>query len=109
MMNIWIGTGRVVRAPALAKTQSGKEICNFSIAVPKNKDSADFFDVVAWGQLAVNLAPHLRKGKRVTIIGELHNRDWVDKDGHKRRNNEITAQKIDILDYDKTDEGDLPF
>ena len=109
MMNIWIGTGRVVRDTALAKTQSGKEICNFSIAVQRNKETADFFDVVAWGQLAINLAPYLRKGKRVAIIGELHNRDWTDKDGKKHRSNEIVANKIDILDYDRQDEGSLPF
>lgn len=101
MLNIWIGTGRVVRDATLAKTKTDKSICVFSIAVKRDRgEETDFVDVVTWDRLAEFCAKQLRKGKLATVIGALQARDYEDRDGNKRRAWEINAQKVQITDFE---------
>ena len=47
-MNIVILMGRMVRNPELKYTSSGKAYANFTLAVQKNKNEAEFIDCTAW-------------------------------------------------------------
>lgn len=116
MLNLVILKGRVVRDATLAKTQSGTPVLPFSIAVQRkgNKDKADFFDCVAWSALAERYAGKLWKGRTIEVIGSLQNHDYEDKNGVKKRRDEIAVSEIYSSDWgQKTeaspDEGGLPF
>lgn len=99
-------TGNVVHTPEMRTTQSGKECCNFSIAVRRrfknpatNEYETDFFDVVAWGNLANICHMYIEKGKKVLVSGEMRSRDYTDKNGVKKRAWQVSADEVEFLSY----------
>lgn len=92
--------GRLTRAPELRRTQSGKAVTSFPIAVDRDgKDAGtDWFDVVAWERTAEFAAQYFAKGRKVVVDGRLQARDWTDKDGNKRRSVEIIANSVYFAD-----------
>lgn len=96
--------GNVVHTPEVRTTQSGVNVCKFSIAVKRKfKDAqsgdyaTDFFDVQAWRQLADLCAKYLEKGKKVAVVGAMQSRDYDGKDGAKRRVWEVMADEVEFL------------
>ena len=71
-MNTWTFSGNITQDPALRKTASGKEVCNFSVAVnnysKNDENEVIFVNVSAWDRLA-QIAANLRKGTRVVVSG----------------------------------------
>ena len=69
--------GNLTRDPELTETQSGVKICRFSIAVNRNFTGADgerkvdYFNCVAWRQLAETVARFTRKGNKVAVSGTI--------------------------------------
>lgn len=101
MTNIWIGVGRLTRDPELRYAESGKAVAPMRIAVPRagEDDSTDFFDVVAFGQLAEACATHLTKGRQVLVEGALRQHTWTDNDSGERRSKvEVVANRVQFLD-----------
>lgn len=60
------------------QTQSGSELCSFSVAddsgFGENKQT-HWFDVTSWGKGARKLADILRKGSKVKVVGEFSTRE----------------------------------
>lgn len=73
-MNIWTGTGRLVKDPEMTTTDSGKKFINFTIAVPKqyNKSQADFIDCQVWNKSAEYLLKFGKKGMRIEVVGSIN-------------------------------------
>ncbi len=71
--------GRLVAAPELRETASGKHVTTVRVATD-GKIHAEFHDVVLWGQLADFAASHLGKGRLVYIEGRLQSRQWQASD-----------------------------
>ena len=68
--------GNLVKDPELRSTQSGKQVCSFTVAVnrrvkPGEEAKADFFRVNAWNQLGENCGKYLTKGKKVAVVGSV--------------------------------------
>lgn len=108
--------GRLTRDPELRQTQSGKAVCNFTLAVDRefktdDGPTADFFPVIVWGKSAENCARYLAKGRQVGVTGRLEVEEYTTKDGQKRRAPRITASRVDFLggkqDREKQDGGDI--
>ena len=95
-MQKWYGIGNLTNEVNLRKTQSGKSVASFGIAI-NGYNGVDYFTVNVWGNLAESCNTYLSKGKKVAIVGELHNRSYEDKDGNKRTVCEITASDIEYL------------
>ncbi len=95
--------GNLVKDPELRQTNGGTNVCSFSIAVNRRfKDSegkqvTDFFNIVAWRQLAELCGRYLTKGRKVAVAGELQTRSYDAKDGTKRYVTEIVADDIEFL------------
>jgi single-strand DNA-binding protein len=107
MTNIWIGVGRLTRDPELRYAESGKAVAPMRIAVPRagEGDDADFFDVVAFGQLAEACATHLSKGRQVLVEGALRQQSWTDADSGDRRSRvEVIANRVQFLDAPRREE-----
>lgn len=97
-MNSVILTGRLTRDPETKYTASGKNCCNFTLAVRKNKDEADFINCVAFGKTAENIAQYMSKGKMLGIQGSIHNNNYTDDEGHKRSFTSVIANTCEFLE-----------
>ncbi|MDQ3954133.1 MAG: single-stranded DNA-binding protein [Actinomycetota bacterium] len=72
--------GNLVRDPELGRTDGGRAVLNLRVAVDEaggSRSDAGFFDCVAWGDIAENLARSLSKGPRVLVTGELRHRTYA--------------------------------
>lgn len=97
--------GRLTKDPEVKTIQINGEdtqVANFSVAVDEDfGDSTDFYDVVAWRQLAGTVGKFLTKGRLVYVEGRTKTRTYpITKDGVEftGRSTEIRATKIDFLD-----------
>ena len=97
-MNVIIIKGRLTRDPELRHTQSGKAVCNISVAVnrPFTKDEVDYIDCVFWEQRAEFVAKYFTKGREILVRGSLQSRPYEDKNGNKRTAWEIKADDAEF-------------
>ncbi|MDA8264939.1 MAG: single-stranded DNA-binding protein [Actinomycetota bacterium] len=87
--------GRLVAAPELRETASGKHVTTVRVAT-NGKSHAEFHDVL-WGQLADFATSYLGKGRLVYVEGRLESRQWQATDGSTRRTVEIVANRLGAL------------
>lgn len=89
--------GRLGADPELKYTQSGKAVCNFSVAVDRRvKGETDWFNVTTWEKLAENCSQFLNKGKQVAIRGRMESRKY-EKDGITRTVWDLVAEDVQFL------------
>ena len=63
--------GRLTKNPELRSTKSGTSVCEFTIAVNRDKDNADFIKCICWNKLAENLSKYQTQGSQISVLGEL--------------------------------------
>lgn len=90
--------GRFTDVPQLRKTNSGKSVCTFTLAVDRmnREDPADFINCVAWERTAEFINNYFTRGQEAAIEGRLANRQYEDRDGNKRYATEVIIQTIDF-------------
>ncbi len=116
--------GHVGREPEMRYTPSGRPVTSFSVATSRSWTSAEgerreeteWFNVVAWGNLAEICKTHLSKSQQVYVEGRLQTRGWEDKNGNKHFRTELVANEMILLgdrrnlrqdtDYDDSDDID---
>lgn len=109
MLNRVVLIGRLTHDPNLRTTTTGKEVCDFQIAVTKRykpqdgSPDADFFRVIAWGKDATYVSNYLTKGRLVAIEGRLQSRKYTGNDGQNREVVEVVADSVQGLDRAKSD------
>ena len=101
-MNKLIIIGNLTKDPELRSTQSGVQVCSFTVAVNRKatKDGtpeADFFRVTAWRQLAEICGKYLVKGNKVCVIGPVSCEQYAGKDGKAYANMIVTADEVQFL------------
>jgi len=97
--------GHLGRDPEMRYTPSGRPVTTFTVAVSRTWNTADgerrseteWFNIVAWGNLAEICKQYLHKGQQVYIEGRLQTRHWEDKEGQKRTNVEVVANEMMML------------
>ena len=104
-MNKVILMGRLTRDPEVRYTQSGKVVCQFTLAVDRfttnaeGQREADFVPVVVWGKIGELCGNSLAKGSRALVDGRLQIRSYEAKDGSgKRWVTEVIAGAVQFLD-----------
>lgn len=99
-MNNVILKGRLVADPILKQTQSNISVISFTIAVDKyvkdGEKQADFIECNAWRATADFISKYFTKGQEILIRGQLHNKQWTDKDGTKHYTYEVTADNAEF-------------
>ena len=115
MLNHITIMGRLTRDPELRHTQGGVPVASFSLACDRDyKDKAtgeratDFIDIVAWRATGEFASKYLTKGRMAVVSGRLQIRDWMDKDGGKRRSAEVVADNIYFGDSKNKDSQEPP-
>jgi single-strand DNA-binding protein len=94
--------GRLGRAPEMRYTPTGKPVTSFSIVTTYTwmssnyevQEETDWFDVVAWGNLAEECKQSLAKGQRVYVEGRIKTRRWGDEDSVPHSRAEVVAQGV---------------
>jgi single-strand DNA-binding protein len=97
--------GNLGRDPEMRYTPSGRPVTTFSMGTSRSWNAADgerreeteWFNVVAWGNLAEICKQYLSKGQQVYVEGRLQTRRWEDPEGKKHFSTEIVANEMIIL------------
>lgn len=97
--------GNIGRDPELRYTPSGKPVTSFSLASSRSwiapdgerREETEWFNVVAWGNLAEICNQKLAKSQQVYVEGRLQTRSWDDDRGQRHFRTEIVANEMIIL------------
>ncbi len=105
--------GRLTRDPELQYGGSNKTpYCNFTLAVDRGKNKngessgADFPRVTAFGKTAENMAKYVEKGNLICVDASVHT-DVYEKDGQKRYQTELLANRVQFLQWKKNDDKEV--
>lgn len=94
--------GRLTKDPELKTTNSGVEVCNFTVAVDrphtkKEDRKADYFNCVAWRGAAPFVEKYFHKGDGIMIDGYMINDRYEDKETGKNRDSwKLHVEKIEF-------------
>ena len=97
--------GRLTKNVDLRKTNSGKDVASCTIAVQRDKETADFIPFVVWESNATYLAKYAEKGTRIAITGSLQSREY-ESNGKKQYVLEVVG-RAEIL-FDKKEDNNAP-
>ena len=97
--------GHLGREPEMRYTPSGRPVTTFTVATSRSWNSADgerhsdteWFNIVAWGNLAEICKQYLTKGQQVYVEGRMQTRRWEDKEGVKHSTVEVIASEMMML------------
>lgn len=96
MLNHSVIMGRLTADPEIRRTNSGKAVCSFTVAVDKpGKDAgASFIPCVAWEKTAEFIEKYFAKGSMLALEGRVESRQYETKDGQKRTVVELVASQV---------------
>jgi single-strand DNA-binding protein len=97
--------GNVGRDPEMRYMSSGRPVTLFSVATTRRwktlegerREDTEWFNVVAWGNLAEICKQHLCKGQQVYVEGRLQTRSWEGQEGKKNYRAELVANEMIVL------------
>lgn len=97
--------GNAGREPELRYLANGTAQASFSLAVNRShrgpdgewRQETDWFNVVAWRELAERLPQVLTKGQQVYVEGRLSIRSWDGDDGKRHYRTEVVANSVMAL------------
>lgn len=94
-MNKVIMRAVLVRDNNFRVSDKGNAFLTNSISITEGKDKkrTDYFNIVAFGDVAENIANSLQKGSEIHFEGKLQNNNY-EKDGGKVYRDQIVIEKI---------------
>lgn len=100
MINTTTLVGRITGDVELRKTQTGKSVVNFTLAVTRlfNKDETDFILVQAWNNTADFMANYVHKGDLLGVVGRIQTSSYDDKQGNRVYKTEVVADNVQALE-----------
>lgn len=85
--------GGLTRDSELRRTQAGDAILNFSVGVSEGRDKpSTYFSCSLFGKRGEALEQYLRKGTKVTVIGDFSTREHDGKTYLQVRADQVTLQ-----------------
>lgn len=102
MLNRVCLCGRLIKDVDLKRTETGKAVGRFTLAVNRNfktsdGQEADFINTVCFGKVAENTAQYCGKGSLVSIDGRIQTGSY-DKDGQKVYFTNVIADNVTFLE-----------
>lgn len=93
-MNFVSVSGTVGKAE-LKALQSGDTILSFSVADNQGRDKPPiWWNCSLWGKRADSLSQYITKGSKVTVVGQISEREYTDRDGNQKKVMEVRANDI---------------
>ena len=114
-MNKAILIGRLTKDPELRTTPTGRNVCQFSVAVSRNftnangEREADFINCVVWDKQAENLVKYQKKGNQIAVEGRIQTRNWDDEQGQKHYITEVVAEEAYFADSKRDGDASANF
>ena len=96
-MNVYTCSGNIGKDAETKHTPNGKAVTRFPLAVASgfgDRKSTFWLNCTLWEREKV--AEYFTKGMKITVSGELNNREWEDKEGNKRLSLELTVRDFDL-------------
>lgn len=98
--------GNLGRDPEMRYTPNGRAVTSFSLATSRSwltsngerREATEWFNVVAWGNLAEICSQYLQRGSKVYVEGRLQTRRWENAEGQPCYRTEVVANEMIILD-----------
>jgi single-strand DNA-binding protein len=105
--------GYVGRDPEMRYTPGGKPVTSFSVGTTRSwtgaegerREETEWFNVVAWGNLAEICKQYLGQGRHVYVEGRMQTRSWDDQEGNKHFRTELVAREMIMLDSPRESSG----
>ena len=103
--------GRMTKDVEVRRTNSGKAVASFTLAVNKDYKNeqggydADFIDCVAFEQRAETISKYVHKGDRFAVVGKLATRTYETNEGKKVKVTEVKVEGFDFLESKKQTEN----
>lgn len=97
-MNTFVATGRLGRD---AETRSVGEttVTGFSLASDVgygDKKTTLWVDCSVWGKRGTALQDYLTKGTKVTVVGELSEREYTNNNGEEKKSLSLRVNELDL-------------
>ena len=97
--------GRLGKDPEMSYTPNGIAVTKFTLAVRRvtksptgeKQDETEWFNIVAWRDLAERCNNYLRKGNKVFIEGRIQTREYTDRNGVERTAVDVIANEMEML------------
>lgn len=104
-MNKVMLIGNLGRDPEMNYTQGGTAITKFTLAVNRytkgtdgeRKEETEWFNIIAWNQLAETCSRYLQKGQKVFVEGRLTQRKYTDRNNVERLTVEVIINEMEML------------
>lgn len=91
-------TGNVGKDPVRRQTQQGDDVTGFSVGVKQgwgDRSTTNWFNCSLWGKRGQSVVDYVRKGSKVTVIGEFSTREYEGKTQLEIRVADIDWAKAD--------------
>jgi single-strand DNA-binding protein len=73
----------------------GTSVLSFSVADSQGKDKPTiWWNCAIYGKRADSLQQYLTKGQSVTVVGNVTEREWVDKEGKPRKSMDVRVNDV---------------
>lgn len=102
-MNNVVLVGRLTKDVELRKTQNGKSVVSYTLAVNRQfkqegQPDADFINCVAWNKTADLMEQYLHKGSLVGVEGRIQTRSYQDNTGKNVYVTEVLTESVQFLE-----------
>ena len=109
-MNVVILIGRLTADPVITRTQDGKCVARYSLAVErKSRDNtADFIQCVAWDKRGEFAEQYLRKGVKISIRGHIQTGSYTNRQGQKVYTTDVFIDEQEFCESKKAETQQEP-
>ena len=103
MINRVVLVGRLTKDPEIRTTSSGAKVCQYTLAVNRNRKAdgqpdADFINCVSWNKTAELMNQYLSKGELIGIEGRIQTRSYDNQQGQKVYVTEVICDSVAFLE-----------
>jgi single-strand DNA-binding protein len=97
--------GRIAKGPDVQVTHAGMHLSYFRVATNgRDEKDTEFPQCTAFGKTAEFIGEYLTTGRLVYVDGRLQTRAYDDPDGVRRWATTIVVNRLQVLDYRRTDQ-----
>ena len=108
-MNVITIAGNVGKTPELRQLQSGDSLLFFSVAdnwTEKGEKKTTWYSCSIWGERAIKLQPHIKKGDNITVCGMLRPYNYTGREGDTLTSFDVRVTDVALQGVKET--GDKP-